>query len=81
MTREITKKMLKNCKIELTKNGFTIWIVEKDGQKYWLVDGSMFFEWGTISLGDYKDEYPHKAVYIKKENQIIIWKKQKNKKI
>jgi len=71
------KKHLKKIEMELTDNGFTIWMKHK-GRARWLIDGSVVLDSGKISLG-VKDRHTRyapaqrfEAVYDNLKNKIVI---------
>lgn len=72
--KPITKKMLSKIQIEQTRNGFTVWIVEKEGTRHWLIDGSTVLQDGVVFLGQ-TDCWKHSAVYEEDMNEIHIVRK------
>lgn len=75
---KIAKKDLKNIEIEKTKNGFVLWVLEKDKKgkdiKHWLLDGSRVKKDGEIQLGSGK-HWSINVNFNEKENTIYVVKK------
>ena len=69
--KAITKKQLKNIKIEADKNGFCVWYRDEMGMWTWIIDGSLVKEDGEINLG-VRGNKDIEGIFDEKENKILL---------